>query len=490
MITEKQFEKRLAELLNNIRSKTTVFQDNEQDDIEKRIEQGKSFYNFAKTYFPHYCDKPFGTFQKACVENTNSKKQIVAIAGPRGFGKSVLLAIIKPIWGALYGKYKFCVFVGESRELSEERTLAIRAEFQCNTRLINDFGEQLNFNIGSEHDFVIKAGIRFLALGYKQAIRGKMFGPYRPDWIVIDDFENINSRNPKIARQKLEYVREEAFGALAQKGSIVWLGNLTHKETAFYMLKVLVQNTDEYLGIKFLCYPAEKDGIPLWPEGGYTLEALETMRQTMGSIGYQRHMLMIPVVEGNIFKNEWFKYYEQNPEPMPQLVTCCDPSFSASGDYKAIITIGIHNAKYYLFDIWIRKTTIDTMFHKLYQIDQQFNTRIYMESTFWQSVLWKFLPEYAPSYGYILPLSKYSSRLSKAQRIERLEPLYEWGNILHPLPRNNDLEMLEEQLRNYPDHAHDDGPDVLAACIDHITAATQPLAYTSVVKRSFRKIPI
>lgn len=353
MITEQQFERKLSELINNIRSKTTVFSDNTKEAIDGRKEKGKDFYTFAETYFPHYCDKPFGEFQRACNEETNGSKEIVAIAGPRGFGKSVLLAVIKPIWGALYGKYHFLVFIGESRELSQERTLAIRAEFQYNSRLINDFGHQLSNSVGSEYDFVIKSNARFLALGYKQAIRGKMYGPHRPDWVVVDDLENINSRNPKIAKQKLEYVREEVYGALSQGGLIVWLGNLTHKQTAFFMLKELVEGIEDYIGIKFLCYPAERDGKALWGEGGYTLGKLAEIKRTIGNIGYQRHYLMIPVVEGNIFKTEWFQYYEklQIDTPQGSLVTCCDPSFSKQGDYKAIITLGLVGGKYHIFDI-------------------------------------------------------------------------------------------------------------------------------------------
>ena len=78
-------------------------------------------------------------------------------------------------------------------------------EFLYNRQIISDFGEQIKL-ISAESDFTLLNGTRFLALGYKQPIRGKIHNSYRPGYILIDDFETHTTTNKKIAQEKLKYV--------------------------------------------------------------------------------------------------------------------------------------------------------------------------------------------------------------------------------------------------------------------------------------------
>ena len=494
-LTEQQFDRELAKLVKNIRTKATIFPDNSPDDIRRRKEAGgKDIFAFAKTYFPHYIDKPFGKFHKELHEETEAANEIRGIAAPHKFGKSVLLAIIKPIWGALYEKYHFVPIVSESENSAVLRTEAIRYEFIYNRRIINDFGEQVKYVAGAESDFVTKTNCRFLARGYKQKIRGVLHGPYRPEYIIVDDFEDIHSRNPKIAREKLEYIREEAFTALAEGGILVWLANLTSKTTAFYLLKKLLDESDQYLGIKVLIYKAlDENQNPLWPEGGYTRAKLEQIKATIGRIGFQRRYQNEPIQEGIKIKAQWFRYYDQTPDKFDRIVVCCDPSWSKNKRNKAIVALG-YTAKenrYYIIDVWIRKASINAMIRKLYDLDLNLKSALlFMEDNFMQNVLWDFIPPIAKEYGFPLPLSPYTSTVNKDLRIEKLEPLYENGNIFHPARKTEDLEMLEEQLTCYPDHTDNDGPDVLSTAIEKIKIASTPFDYKSIAKRIFKKIPV
>ena len=507
-LTKKEFEKKVYELIQTIKDKTTSFPN---DTVEKQIQRKKKalsdFFFFAQTYFPHYVDKPFGSFHKEMYSYTELERHIIAIAGPRAHGKTVLLAIIKPIWKALKEQKKFIVFVSDNEDLATERTIAIQVEFLHNKRIKQDFGEQLKFGQGEESDFVISAGCRFLALGYKQPIRGKLFGHYRPDYIVIDDFESHNSRNPKIARNKLDYVREEAFGALPQNtGIIIWLANLTHKDSAIAYFKKIVDE-EKPKGLIFLLYKAIlPNGEPLWKEG-YTIQELNDMRDVMGNVGFERHMMMNPITEGVKFKAKWFKYYtlytnsyeenyillyensyEENLKDnfrkvsdVQRIVTYCDPSLGSksSSDYKAIITLALAKKRYYILDAWIRKASILQMLEKLYQLDQTYTTRIYMESNFWQKILWDFIPELSEKYGYLLPVSGIENKQKKTERIEAITPFYEWGWIYHYTPKDEDIILLEEQLLGFPDHPNDDAPDALAGAIAQMKFISAKKEYKS-----------
>ncbi|HPS40357.1 MAG TPA: hypothetical protein PL124_13140, partial [Candidatus Cloacimonadota bacterium] len=382
----------------------------------------------------------------------------------------------------LRGDINFLVSISDSEDLAKERTGAIAIEFLVNERLIMDFGESVN-QVYAPEDFIVRNFCRCLARGYGQPIRGILFGQYRPDYIIIDDFESHNANNPKIAKQKNEYVRGEAYGALPidDRGVVVWLGNLTHADSALNMFKKDCDQEPENQAITFKSYPAIiPDGSPQWPQC-YTLEKLEQIKQAMGSIAFQRHFMMNPIQEGIKFLSAWFRFESAFPSRFEAIVSYCDPSLSAkaTADYKAIITLGLAERRYYLLDCWIRRTSINAMIEKMYDLDLTFRSRIFMESVLWQKVLWEFIPPFSESKGYLLPVAGIENRLPKDQRIEAITPFFEWGWIIFPKDKTSDTIILEEQLLGFPSHPNDDGADALAGAIDCLKSYGRPMEYKS-----------
>jgi phage uncharacterized protein (putative large terminase), C-terminal domain len=485
----KEFNLKIQKLIEDIKRDAVVFANDTKIDQRLRLQKSESdFFYFAKTYFPHYIKAPFGAPHRKMHSATETDGQVTAIAGFRGLGKTALMSIIKPIWKALHGKIHFNCKIARSKELAQERTESIRIEFLFNQRLKHDFGQQLILGGGEGFDFTIKAGCRFLALGYKSGIRGKIHGSFRPDYIDVDDLEDHNSLNERIAKDKLKFVLEEAFGALYKgKGHIIWLGNLTHQKSALNLYRKLCQD-DPTPWRKFLLLPADDGNFnPAWKEN-FTKSDLLKIYKVMGRIGYERQMRMNPIIEGEIFKAAWLKYgIHSGPKTV---VTYCDPSLgnSKSSDYKAIITLGYQAPKYYLLDCWIRKATINDMIHKLYAVNEEFkNTRLYMESNFWQKILWEFIPDIAKDKGYSLPVTGIDNKQNKVLRIEKLQPLFEWGWIVFPSDMNEDVLILQDQLLAFPNYPHDDGPDALAGAIDMIRNRAMQSArdYVSIAKKEF-----
>jgi len=482
-ISVKEYDRKIDELIASIKACAQPFPDSDPLSIARRSARALADYEFfAATYFPHYITAPFADFHRAMLALTARPKTITAVAAPRGHGKTVNLAIIRPLWLMLRGDIHFFVAVAENEDLAKERTAAIAAELAYNQRLLMDFEASIP-GIYAEDDFIVRNTCRCLALGYKQPIRGKFYGPWRPDYIVVDDFESHGAFNPRIALAKKDYVRQEAFGALPadNRGSIIWLGNLTHADSALNLFKQDCDDEPNNPQINFLLYKAIlDDGSPLWPQA-YSLQALATIRDAMGSIGFERHYLMNPITEGIKFLAAWIHSYDRLPERFDAIVTYCDPSLSAkaSADYKAIITLGLADHKYYLLDVWIRKTSINSMLLKLYALDRAYPTRIFMEANLWQKVLWEFIPPLSESQGYLLPVTGIENRLPKDQRIEALTPLFEWGWILFPTPKTPDTILLTEQLLGFPSHPHDDGPDALAGAVACLKDFGRPLEYRS-----------
>jgi predicted phage terminase large subunit-like protein len=484
-VSARNYDQLIQDLLASIKLEAIPFADCDPISISRRSSKALNDYEyFAQTYFPHYITRPFGGFHREIIAATKRPKTITAIAGPRAHGKSIIIADTYPIWLMLRGDIHFFVAAGADELLAMERTGAIATELRHNERLLMDFGDSLSATY-ADSDFVTKNGCRFLARGYKQTIRGLTHGSYRPDYIVVDDLENHMAQNPKIANEKKDFVREECFGALPldnDKGIVIWLGNLTHADSALAYFKRDCDEEPDNPFIRFILRKAiNDDGNPLWPEG-YTLDDLAAIEQAMGTIGFQRHFMMNPITEGIKFKADWFKYYDTLPERFEYIVTYTDPSLSAKAkaDFKATITLGLFKGRYYVIDPWIRRTSIIAMLNKMYDLHDQWDSRMFMESVFWQKVLWEFIPPMAESKGYLLPVSGIETRLPKDQRIEAITPLFEWGWILFPKDRSTDLKILEEQLLGFPQHPNDDGPDALAGAIDCLKNHSQPMEYRAI----------
>jgi len=491
-ITAKEYERKIEELISSIKCCALPFADSDPLSIANRSSRALEDYEFfANTYFPQHINKPFGAFHREILAATNEPKTITAIAAPRAHGKTINLAIIKPIWLMLRGDVHFFVAVAENEDLAKERTGSIAAELAYNDRLLMDFSTSLP-TVWADEDYIVRGSCRCLALGYRQPIRGKVFGFYRPDYIVIDDFESHNAKNISIAREKKDYVREEAFGALPlanDQGVVIWLGNLTHADSALNLFKKDCEDDKDNPQIRFILYRAIlEDGSPLWPEA-YTLEGLRKIEQAVGSIGFQRHYMMNPITEGIKFLTAWFQFYDRLPERFDSIVTYCDPSLSskATADYKAIITLGLAERKNYLLDCWIRRASINAMLLKLYSLDKQFYTRIFMESTLWQKVLWEFIPPLSDTQGYLLPVTGIDNKLPKDQRIESITPLFEWGWVLFPANKTSDTLLLEEQLLGFPSHPNDDGPDALNGALEALKNFGRPLEYRSLSSHNSNK---
>jgi len=470
-LTEKQFDEKIQELIKNIKRSTTVFSDDSAKKQRLRKEKALAdYFYFAKTYFPHYVKSEFGKLHRIMHTATEKKGVLNAIAAFRGAAKTSNLSIMKPIWKALRKDIRFNLKVAASKDLAKVRTAAIKAEFLFNDRIKHDFGTQVK-EYWADEDFTTMEGVRFCALGYKNPIRGAINQGNRPDYIDIDDLEDHSSVSELISQKKYDYVTGEAFGALdpAEPGYFIWLGNLTHPHMAMNKFKEECEEGPNPCR-KMLIFKIDDGNYnPTWSER-FTKDAIKKMRQAMGFLNFERHMRMNPIIEGKVFKEEWFKY-GIIAGPKPLLISYCDPGWSskAGADFKAIMTLYYKAPNYYLVDCWNRAgATINDMIKKLYALDAQYNNILfYMESNFTQKFLWDYIPPIAEKMGYTIPINPIENYANKMVRIETLQPLFEFGWIYFKNNKDGDEKELINQLLAYP-NAKLDGPDALAGAVAQV----------------------
>ncbi len=476
-LTERQFNRKWQELIQSIRE-ITPFKDLSDQARKDRVEKARKdpFY-FYRTYLPHYFTLPSAQFHfemNSLCEQRN--KTINVFAAPRDHAKSTIPGFAYKIWQALYRKRRFIIQISDTVDIASDSHRAIKIEFEENKRILADFGKQITDGWWESDDFVIRNGCRFLALGYGGRIRGRKYRTARPDYIVLDDLENDkNVQNEFLNREKVKWVKEAVYGALDEKGTLVWLGTIMAENCA---LKLFIDEMRGKDNINIRIWRAiQENGTALWPER-VPIEKLLKLRKLLG-FSFEKEWQQNPIQEGKIFKREWIIYMTSKERDIVLKkgngVIYIDPSFGEKkrtkkrkgSDYKAQICMFFWKGKYYIIKTRIKQESILNMVKGTYEIYEDINkiVEIRMEDNFWQAGLFKEYDKQAEIRGYNLPIRGKTNKIDKDIRIQKTAPLLERGRILFNRDDIDSHELIK-QLLGYPDYDFDDAPDALSGAIE------------------------
>lgn len=514
----KKFNQRQAKTLERIAAKTAQILPFAQDTPALRADRlaqalaptWPGFSYFCSTYFPHIFTLPWAPDHQLMFERAHSATGVIAITGFRGLGKTVLMAIAYSIWAIARGE-RYVIHTASDAELANERTLFTHHELRANKRLLADFPELRPLD-DDTLDFYLANKTRVRARGIKQSHRGTI-NPRtarRPGLIVCDDIDQeINMGNQRIGRQKLTKIIEELAGALdpGKPGRVLWLGNLVHPNYAICQFQAAIiaeiqrdlpdfdpqphqiLQTPQKTLMRFSI--ENPDGSSAWPEQ-YPSSRLAELRLQYGPAGYQREMLGLPVIEGNLFKHDWFTLYHQPPPPhtLRRVWLYADPAWGEKGCYKAVIAAGYDGSRFYVLHVWIRQTDNLKFFSYLHDTVADLSAayrarfRPAIETSYGQARLLTEFDRWALDSGR-QPISHFFKRVdnreNKNLRIERTETFISTAKVL--FPQGQDTPTLLSQFLTYPD-GYIDGPDALAGCLERFLEYTP--ARNRVAVRRFR----
>lgn len=178
---------------------------------------------FGRAYFPHYFKKPSPAFHKDLdriwqegvlkghfpltardareIDTLEGCKRVVA--APRGHAKSTNLTFKGTMHAVLYQYKHYPIIISDSSDQAEGFLDNIRAEFEENEAIREDFGDLVG-KVWRNDVIVTKNGIKVEAIGSGKKIRGRKHRNWRPDLLILDDIENDeNVRTPE-QRKKLD----------------------------------------------------------------------------------------------------------------------------------------------------------------------------------------------------------------------------------------------------------------------------------------------
>jgi len=435
---------------------------NEQDRRRSAISLDK----FGIRYFEHYFQQERPAFHLEINQLLISEQLRIAIAAPRGHAKSTLIALIYVLWTSLTGQKPLTVIISDTARQANILLRNIKLELEENELLIADYGNQVG-ETWTQDDIILKSGVRILAKGAGAKVRGIRHGPHRPSLIIIDDLENDESVRSKDQRDKLKYWYAQAVENMLdpKTGRIVTIGTLLHP---YSHMADLVEPTKWQAYSKHI-YRALENDIALWPDR-FDKPALDQIKKDIGSFAFQCEYMNNPVdEETKMFELDKLQYYETCDWKEMDIYAAIDPAISTKtrADYFVCITIGRQkdSGDIYILDIYRRRDTVDNHISAIIERYNKYQwTRLSIETVAFQEVLKKLIVDECARRGYYLPAVGLKNNTDKYLRIQKLQPMFENGQIF--IKRN--MQDFIEEYDCYPNVEHDDQLDCLEMCVRNL----------------------
>lgn len=192
---------------------------------------------FSGYFFAHYCQHPFNEFHHAYFKTVKFGERKIrrADAAPRGYAKSVLKALIKPIHDLCYGLESYIVIFSNTETQAIGKLRDIRNELLENRKLIDFYGISFARKAIAEGSFVAycdKHSVKFEGYGTGAQIRGLRHGAARPSKLILDDVEHSEEVENEMLREKYAAWAREDVGKMGDENTnIEFVGTILHRKS-------------------------------------------------------------------------------------------------------------------------------------------------------------------------------------------------------------------------------------------------------------------
>ena len=266
---------------------------------------------FSNVLFPERFHRPFSELHDKIFDLLDDPtKQRVAIAAPRGFGKTTIDTIAYPAKKILFREKKYIVPVSATATSAVLQGENLKNELQANVDINALFGS-MKSNQFSKEQWVTAGDTMVMPRGAGQQIRGLLYHRYRPDLIICDDLETSEGVRSEEQREKLlDWFLEDVCNSV-DRGSKDWkiivVGTVLHEDS----LLVRLLEDPEWASVELsICDDNLKSN---WPDflSDEDVVALHKSFKDKGKLdSFYREYRNIPVsTEDATFKQEYFHPY-------------------------------------------------------------------------------------------------------------------------------------------------------------------------------------
>ena len=438
----------------------------------------ESHYHFFHLYFPHYIEYPTAEFQKEIFSLTqNDDYQQSVIVAFRGSAKSTIVTLSNPIW-SIVGKpqKKFVLIVSQTQQQARFHLSNIKEELEQNTLLTHDFNIRIDHEDEWRYDSLVLSGFgaRVHSVSIGESMRGLREKQYRPDLIICDDIEDLNSVKTQDSR---DYTFDWFNKTLVPMGKpstkIMVVGNLLHEDSFIMRMQEKFKNDSK--DKVFKAYPLiDEGGKTLWPGKYPTANSIEREKSMLSYDAWmQEYLLKIVRRDDQVVQPEWIGYYDEYPSfqgnDFQYAVISIDLAIKEkeSADFTAMVTAYVYgyesNTKIYIlpFPTNVRMDfpkTISAVKDKHQNLtDQGLVTKVFVEEVGYQgAITQQLLVEGIKATGITV------SGQDKRARLAQTTGWIQSGKILFP---KKGCEFLINQLIYFGVEKHDDLADAFSLLV-------------------------
>ena len=438
----------------------------------------------AKTLFPERFSMPF-------AENVHGKifdlidgpAQKVAIAAPRGWGKTSTVALAFMARYILFNHTHFICYINKSHDAASLQTENLRRELVTNKMIKHFFGDFKQRDVNKhefEEVFSKKAWVAYNTLvwprGAGQQVRGVLFKNDRPGLIVIDDLEDPEQvQNEEIRKAQFQWLYADVIKAVPQlhtNWKIVYIDTLKHEDS---ILQKLMDSPDWQSVRLEACDDNFKSTAPhFMTDERIAMEWEEHVKAGQTDVFFREFRNLPISTKDSAFRREYFHYYNlssdrgrtegdleltdpdiQNNQHI-ETVVLLDPAKTVKihSAESAIIGIGIdlQNAKVYIRDAIAEKFYPDEIYDALFGMAIRLNAKVIgIEETSLNEFIKQPIKNEMFKRGKFFELIWLKARggMKKELRIKELVPYYRMGYIYHNAQCAT-IKRLEAQLLMFP----------------------------------------
>lgn len=507
--TNKQAMGEWEDLIDSLRNSTPVDVNETPADKAKRMKRLEAPGNeeeWIAYYFPKYC------FCKPAAFQIKSFKRILKHfdkgiyqrrAWARGLSKTT-----RRMFEILYLKFAKkmrinMLLLSKTYDNAERLLDSYMANFEANQRLINDYGVQEKPGKWEHGKFTTRDNSTFRAVGAGQNPRGSKNEELRINVIQADDLDDDEtSRNPDRVKQVWEWWEQAVIPTVDISAPyFIFVDNNIIAEDCVAVRAEAFADDVEQVNIR------DENGESSWPEKN-SEEVIAKMEGNISYESFQKEYYNNPISDGDAFPE--MTYGKCPPlKDLAIVMVYADPSPSnkdkpslksrAKNSCKAVVIVGYHDLKFYVYKAFVNITTNSTFVDWLYATEDYVagKTQPYtfienngLQNPFYEQVIMPLVFEKGKEKGHVLGVTP-DDRIKpdKYFRIEgTLEPLNRMGLLILNIDEKEDPHMkrLEKQFKSVsPNSKTMDGPDAVEGAVHKLKnmVAVAAVGGIGIVKR-------
>lgn len=228
------------------------------------------------------------------IYNLAVEKPRIALAAPRGFAKSTIIAKIYPLWLAITKKKKDICIISASETLAVDHMRYIKQAIEANPWIQSIWGNLKSDKWSENHIIILHPDgtrINIRAKGAGGQIRG-----FRPDCLILDDIETDESVTSEDQRKKLkDWLFKACINCLLPNGQLIIIGTIIHPLS---VLEDLLEMPNEWTKHRYKAYldGIQEEGHELWPEER-PHDWLQKRKAEIGSWAFASEYLNNPILD-------------------------------------------------------------------------------------------------------------------------------------------------------------------------------------------------